>query len=179
MNEGAELMASDLEQAYRPCVGVMVVNRQGQVWIGRRADAPGEPEGPGSWWQMPQGGIDPEEDPRKAALRELQEETGLRTVEIMAEHPEWLRYELPASLIGRAWEGRWRGQRQKWFLVRMLGEDSEVNLTAPETHQVEFEAWRWASLEELPDLIVPFKRDVYRTVIAAFAPLVRPPDSAS
>lgn len=172
-------MENDLEQAYRPCVGIMVINRQGLVWIGRRADAPGEPEGPGSWWQMPQGGIDPEEDPRKAALRELQEETGLRTVEIMTEHPEWLRYDLPPSLVGKAWGGRWRGQRQKWYLARLLGDDSEVNLNAPEPHQIEFDAWRWAPLQELPDLIVPFKRDVYRQVIAVFAPLVRPLDSGS
>ncbi len=162
------------ESAYRPCVGIMVMNRDGRIWVGRRADAPGEPEGPGSWWQMPQGGIDPNEDPRTAALRELFEETGLRSVEIVAEHHDWLTYDLPPSLIGVAWGGRWRGQRQKWFLVRLTGEDSEVNITPPAGHQIEFDAWRWASLAELPGLIVPFKREVYGTVVAAFAPLVRP-----
>ncbi|MCL4766716.1 MAG: RNA pyrophosphohydrolase [Hyphomicrobiaceae bacterium] len=163
-------MQSDREQAYRPCVGIMIINREGLVWIGRRADAPGEPEGPGSWWQMPQGGIDSGEDPRKAALREVKEETGMSTVEVVAEHPEWLRYDLPPGITGTAWSGRWRGQRQKWFLARFLGEDSEVNLAPAAGHQVEFDAWRWAQLEELPALIVPFKRAVYEAVIANFAP---------
>ncbi len=168
-------MSNDQEQAdYRPCVGIMVLNRQGLVWIGRRADAPNEPEGPGSWWQMPQGGIDVEEDPRAAALRELMEETGLHTVEIVAEHPQWLRYDLPPSLVGKAWGGRWRGQRQKWFLTRFLGDDSEVTLTPAPGHQVEFDAWRWAPLSELPALIVPFKRSVYDDVLATFAPLAKP-----
>ena len=167
-------MTSNDEQSYRPCVGIMVINRQGLVWIGRRADAPNEPEGPGAWWQMPQGGIDPDEDPRAAARRELIEETGLRTVEIVAEHPGWLRYDLPPSLIGKAWGGRWRGQRQKWFLLRFLGNDSEVNLIPEPGHQVEFDDWRWAPLDDLPALIVPFKRTVYDDVIATFAPLIKP-----
>ncbi len=171
-------MTGDLDQDYRPCVGIMVINRQGLVWIGRRADAPNEPEGPGSWWQMPQGGIDPEEDPRNAALRELREETGLHTVEIIAEYPDWLRYDLPTNLIGKAWGGRWRGQRQKWFLTRFLGNDSEVNLVPPPGHQVEFDFWRWSRLDELPAAIVPFKREVYSKVIAAFGPLIGPDDKA-
>lgn len=166
-------MQPGTENAYRPCVGIMVMNRDGQIWIGRRADAPGEPEGRGSWWQMPQGGIDPNEDPRAAALRELYEETAIRSVEIVAEHPEWLTYDLPANLIGVAWGGRWRGQRQRWFLVRLTGEDGEINITPPPGHQVEFDQWRWADLSELPDLIVPFKREVYSAVIAAFTPLVK------
>lgn len=173
-------MTSNHEQAqYRPCVGIMVLNRQGLVWIGRRADAPNEPEGRGSWWQMPQGGIDLEEDPRAAALRELTEETGLRTVEVVAEHPKWLNYDLPSNLIGKAWGGRWRGQRQKWFLIRFLGDDSEVTLTPPPGHQVEFDAWRWAPLDQLPALVIPFKRSVYDDVIATFAPLVRPLGSSN
>ena len=160
--------------AYRPCVGMAVVNSDGCVWIGRRADAPGEPEGPGSWWQMPQGGIDDKEDPRTAAFRELQEETGMTAVEIIAEMPGWLHYDLPAELIGKAWKGRYRGQRQKWFLMRFLGDDSQINILPAAGHQVEFDAWRWAPFAEVGDLIVPFKRDVYRTIIETFAPLATP-----
>lgn len=167
-------MSGEALPGYRPCVGIMLLNRQGLVWIGHRADAPGEPEGPGAWWQMPQGGIDPEEDPRAAALRELREETGLRSVEFMAEHPAWLRYDLPPELVGRSWSGRWRGQRQKWFLLRFIGQDAEVNITPPPGHQVEFDAWRWARLSELSALIVPFKREVYDAVITTFAPLAKP-----
>jgi putative (di)nucleoside polyphosphate hydrolase len=159
---------------YRPCVGIMLLNRAGEVWIGRRADAPGEPEGPGSWWQMPQGGIDQNEDPRAAALRELLEETGVRTVQVIAEMPGWLHYDLPPHLVGKAWGGRWRGQKQKWFLMRFLGTDQEVNITPAAGHQIEFDAWRWAPISEIIDLIVPFKREVYRAVVAEFAPLAGP-----
>jgi putative (di)nucleoside polyphosphate hydrolase len=159
---------------YRPCAGIMVLNRDGHVWIGRRADAPGEPEGPGTWWQMPQGGIDEKEDPRTAALRELREETGIRSVEIIAELPGCLYYDLPPHLVGKAWGGRWRGQKQKWFLMRFLGSDEEVNITPAAGHHIEFDTWRWAPVSELIDLIVPFKREVYRAVIAAFAPLATP-----
>jgi putative (di)nucleoside polyphosphate hydrolase len=168
-------MVSDVsKRVYRPCVGIMVVNRRGQVWIGRRADGSGEPEGRGSWWQMPQGGIDEHEDPRTAALRELREETGIRTVEVIAETPGWLYYDLPPDLVGKAWGGRWRGQKQKWFLMRFLGPDEEVNITPAAGHQIEFETWRWAPVSELVELIVPFKREVYRAVVAEFAPLAKP-----
>jgi len=153
---------------YRPCVGIMVLNAEGLVWVGRRADAPGEPEGRGSWWQMPQGGIDKGEVPSKAALRELAEETGMRSVSIIAETPGWLRYELPPEFIGKAWGGKYRGQKQKWFAVRFRGPESEINITPAEGHPVEFEAWRWLPLTELVGLIVPFKRDVYRQVAEAF-----------
>lgn len=160
---------------YRPCVGIMVLNRDGLVWIGRRADAPGEPEGPGSWWQMPQGGIDANEDPAAAALRELYEETGIRSVRILAEMPAWLHYDLPPELLGKAWGGRYRGQKQKWFAVRFEGQDIEINITPAAGHQIEFDAWRWAPVSEILSVIVPFKRDVYEAVLHEFAPLAAPP----
>jgi len=153
---------------YRPCVGIMVLNAEGLVWVGRRIDARGEPEGRGSWWQMPQGGIDQGEDPAKAALRELAEETGMHSVSIVAETPAWLHYDLPPELLGKAWGGRYRGQRQKWFAVRFRGPDSEINIVPSKGHKAEFDAWRWVALDSLADLIVPFKRDVYREVAAAF-----------
>ena len=168
-------MNAEMENlGFRPCVGIMVINRDGLVWIGRRPDAPQEPEGPGTWWQMPQGGIDEHEDPRAAALRELYEETGIRSVEIIGEHPGWLHYDLPKALVPKAWGGRWRGQKQKWFLMRFLGTDDEVRTTPPPGHQVEFAEWRWAALDTLVAQIVPFKRDVYQAVTQAFAPLVGP-----
>jgi putative (di)nucleoside polyphosphate hydrolase len=165
-------MASD-PPAYRPCVGIMVLNRAGKVWIGRRHDAPAEPEGPGAWWQMPQGGIDASEDPAAAALRELGEETGIRSVTLIAESVTWYTYDLPSNLRPNAWSGRYRGQRQKWFAARFTGSDDEVTLVRP-GHKPEFDAWRWAAVDELVGLIVPFKRGVYEQVVAEFAPLVGP-----
>ena len=164
-------MASE-ELFYRPCVGVMVLNATGQVWIGRRHDAPGEPEGPGAWWQMPQGGIDESEDPAKAALRELDEETGIRSVHIIAETPGWYTYDLPPNLRPKAWGGRYRGQKQKWFAMRFAGRDDEVVLERP-GHKAEFDAWRWADIGELLPLVVAFKRDVYSQVINEFAALTK------
>jgi putative (di)nucleoside polyphosphate hydrolase len=165
-------MASD-DAAYRPCVGIMVLNREGLVWIGRRHDAPGEAEGPGSWWQMPQGGIDEREDPRQAALRELDEETGIRSVAIIAESPRWYTYELPENLRPKAWGGRYRGQKQKWFAARFEGKETEIELQRP-GHEPEFDAWRWAPINELVGLIVPFKRGVYEALVRDFAGLARP-----
>ena len=158
---------------YRPCVGIMVLNRTGQIWIGRRRDAPGEPEGPGAWWQMPQGGIDEREDPATAALRELSEETAIHSARISAESQRWYSYELPPNLRPKAWGGRYRGQRQKWFAARFTGSDDEVVLARP-GHKPEFDAWRWAGIDELIGLIVPFKRGVYEQVLAEFAPLATP-----
>jgi putative (di)nucleoside polyphosphate hydrolase len=165
-------MASD-QPAYRPCVGIMVLNRAGKVWVGRRFDAPAEPEGPGFWWQMPQGGIDASEDPAAAALRELDEETGIRSVTIIAESAAWYTYDLPQTLRPNAWGGRYRGQKQKWFAARFTGSDDEVALVRP-GHKPEFDAWRWAGIDELIDLVVPFKRGVYEQVVAEFAVLARP-----
>ena len=156
---------------YRPCVGVMLLNDRNHAWIGRRFDIANE-EGRGEWWQMPQGGIDKGEDPAKAALRELYEETGIRSAEIIAEAPEWYNYDLPKHLIGKAWKGKYRGQTQKWFALRFTGKESEIDLK-PSGHKQEFDAWRWAPMDEVLDLIVAFKRPVYEKVIAAFRHLER------
>jgi putative (di)nucleoside polyphosphate hydrolase len=152
--------------AYRPCVGIMLLNRDGLVWIGSRFDKQND-EGKGHWWQMPQGGIDANEDPAKAALRELREETSVTSAELIAESPRWYNYDLPSHLIGKSWKGKYRGQTQKWFAARFLGDDSEVNLTPP-GHSQEFDQWRWASMDEVADLIIPFKRQVYEQVIRDF-----------
>ena len=151
---------------YRPCVGIMMFNREGRVFVGRRIDQSVEA------WQMPQGGIDEGEEPRDAALRELQEEIGTRNAEILREHPGWLHYDLPEHLIGVALQGRYRGQRQKWFAMRFLGKDSEINLNTPHP---EFSDWRWLGVHELLPAIVPFKRETYGQVIAAFGDLAGDP----
>lgn len=159
---------------YRPCVGIMVIHRNGSVWVGRRSDARYQDEGPGHWWQMPQGGIDPDEDPERAALRELREETGMRSVEVLASSPQWYTYELPPTLLGKAWGGRYRGQKQLWFAVRFLGEDDEIDIDPQDGAEREFDDWKWVPLGELEALIVPFKRQVYAEVVRTFAPLARP-----
>ena len=155
---------------YRPNVGAVLFNRAGDVLVARRADLPNAEGAPGGW-QMPQGGIDDDEDPRGAVLRELAEEIGTDRAEIIGEHPEWLTYDLPSELIGHALGGRYRGQRQRWFALRFLGEDSDIRLDL-DPHP-EFDAWRWAPLAELPVLAVPFKRDIYIVLAASFAPFAR------
>jgi putative (di)nucleoside polyphosphate hydrolase len=159
---------------YRACVGVMVINKAGLVWVGRRADMPGDAEGSGSWWQMPQGGIEKGEEPDTAALRELQEETAITSATILGSTSGWLRYDLPAHLIGIAWNGKYRGQEQKWYAVRFLGEDREINITPDDKEKIEFDAWRWVEIGALPELIVPFKREVYAQVIDAFTRYAKP-----
>ncbi len=159
---------------YRPCVGIVLLNADGLVWVGHRADAPGDAEGQGSWWQMPQGGIGKGEDPARAALRELAEETGITNARIIDETSGWLRYDLPPELVGKAWKGKYRGQEQKWHAARFLGPDTEINITPAPPHKVEFDAWRWVPLSDVVDLIVPFKRPVYRQVVEAFAAHARP-----
>ncbi len=148
---------------YRPAAGVMLLNREGKVFVAQRLDSTLEA------WQMPQGGLDPGEDAETGALRELEEETGIRRdqVEMLARAPEELFYDLPADLVGKLWKGRWRGQRQSWFLCRFLGRDEEIDL---DTAHPEFRAWKWADPEELPAMIVPFKKKLYEDVLAAFRP---------
>jgi putative (di)nucleoside polyphosphate hydrolase len=158
---------------YRPCVGIMLLNREGQAFVGRRADYEGEPEGAGTWWQMPQGGVDEGEDLEAAARRELAEETGVVSARFIARTRDWLTYDLPAELIGIAWEGRYRGQKQMWFAARFEGADSEIDIGPRQGQDQEFDAWRWAKLEELPALVVPFKRAVYVSVIEELGALVR------
>jgi putative (di)nucleoside polyphosphate hydrolase len=142
----------------------MLFNRDGEVFVGKRIDQTVE------GWQMPQGGIDKGETPRQAALRELEEEVGTAKAEIIAEMDDWVTYDLPEHLVGVAFKGKYKGQRQKWFALRFTGSDSDIDLTA---HEPEFSAFQWVSLEALPDLIVPFKRQTYKHVIAAFAPLAK------
>lgn len=160
------------EYPYRAAVGIMLLNREGKVWVGRRRP---------KWacdhsaqiWQMPQGGIEKFEPPLVAAKRELYEETGVTSVEILAEHGDWLTYDLPEHLLGIALKGRYRGQRQKWFAMRFLGTDSEIYIGAKDGLKAEFDNWRWAAIDMVPKLIVPFKRPVYEAVVASFRTFAR------
>jgi putative (di)nucleoside polyphosphate hydrolase len=148
---------------YRPCAGMMLLNREGLIFVGKRLDQTVEA------WQMPQGGIDDGEAPRDAALRELDEEIGTRHVKILREHPDWLTYDLPEHLVGIALKGLYRGQIQKWFALRFLGKDSEIDL---KTKHEEFSEWKWVDADTLMGLIVPFKREIYEKVFAEFSDLM-------
>ena len=150
---------------YRPCVGIMLLNRDGRVFVGRRIDQTVE------GWQMPQGGIDGDETPAEAGLRELKEEIGTDKAVILREMDDWLSYDLPRHLIGVALHGRYRGQKQKWLAMRFTGHDGDIDI---KTHEPEFATWKWLSMEALPGLIVSFKRDTYQKVIAAFRDLAKP-----
>ncbi len=161
---------------YRRCVGIMVLNQAGLVWTGRRL-----PQGNSEWdgspqlWQMPQGGIDKDEEPLAAALRELYEETGIRSVSLLAESRDWITYDLPPHLLGIGLKGKYRGQTQRWFAFRFTGDESEIAIDPPPGgHHPEFDAWDWKPMAELPTLIVPFKRAVYEQVVAEFSRLEQP-----
>lgn len=151
---------------YRPAAGVMLINREGRVFVAQRRDSTLEA------WQMPQGGLDEGEEPQAGALRELEEETGISAslVEIIARCPVELYYDLPDDLVGKMWGGKWGGQRQMWFLCRFVGRDEDVNL---ETEEPEFRAWKWADPEELPAMIVPFKKKLYEEILEAFRDWLR------
>jgi len=156
---------------YRPNVGAVLFNRDGLVFVARRADMPNA-EGPAGGWQLPQGGIDDGENPRAAVLRELEEEIGTRNAEVIGEHQDWLTYDLPSNLLGVAWRGRYRGQRQRWFALRFHGEDNEIRLDL-DPHP-EFDAWRWVPLSDLPALAVGFKRPIYDVLVRSFAAFASP-----
>jgi putative (di)nucleoside polyphosphate hydrolase len=159
---------------YRPCAGITLFNKEGLVFIGRRRQKKSEQILRGHQWQMPQGGIDIGEDPLTAARRELREETNVTSTRVLAEAPGWYCYDVPGQVLKHVWSGKYRGQRQKWFALRFEGEDTEIDVAAPAggSHP-EFDDWRWERLEKLPDLVVPFKREVYEKVVAAFGHLAK------
>lgn len=148
------------ELPHRPCAGIMLLNKKGQVFVAKRIDTEIEA------WQMPQGGIDDGENPENAAIRELEEETGIKNASIIDEYEGWLTYDLPDELIGKVWKGRYKGQTMKWYVMRFNGNDSEINI---KTDHPEFSEWRWANINELPDIIVPFKRNIYQKLSDKFS----------
>jgi len=167
-------MAAYESLPYRPCAGLCVLNRRGLVFIGRRSDGP-EHVDETHVWQMPQGGIDEGEKPYPAALRELYEETNIRSIEKLGEIPGWLIYDIPRDIVGQAWQGQYRGQKQKWFALRFTGDDSEIDIANPGGgHDPEFIDWRWEPMKNLPDLVVPFKRGTYERVVKEFSKFAKP-----
>ena len=165
MNQAPSLPTAPYEQRpYRPCVGIFLLNNDGLVFAGRRIDSRAEA------WQMPQGGIDAGESPLQACMREMREEIGTNTAELVSQHDEWLYYDIPLPLADRLWQGRYKGQKQKWMALRFTGDDSDINIA---TEEPEFCEWKWLSPYDLVDLAVPFNRDVYQNVLAAFAPYLK------
>jgi putative (di)nucleoside polyphosphate hydrolase len=161
MNQTPFLPNAPYEQRpYRPCVGIFLLNNDGLVFAGRRIDSRAEA------WQMPQGGIDARESPLQACMREMREEIGTNRAELISQHDDWLYYDIPLPLADRLWQGRYKGQKQKWMALRFTGDDSDINIA---TEEPEFCEWKWLSPHDLVDLAVPFKRDVYQNVLAAFA----------
>jgi putative (di)nucleoside polyphosphate hydrolase len=152
---------------YRQGVGIVLLNQANKVFVGQRLDKTSEA------WQMPQGGIDPGETPKAAVMRELMEEVGTDKAEIIFELPDWLFYDLPAEIAAKLWKGRYKGQRQKWFVLRFLGDDKDIDIN---TAEPEFSEWKWADLKELPHLVVPFKRNLYAEVISKCSNLFTPQD---
>jgi putative (di)nucleoside polyphosphate hydrolase len=165
MNQTPSLPTAPYEQRpYRPCVGIFLLNNDGLVFAGRRIDSRAEA------WQMPQGGIDAGESPLQACMREMREEIGTNTAELINQHDDWLYYDIPLPLADRLWQGQYRGQKQKWMALRFTGDDSDINIA---TEEPEFCEWKWLSPHDLVDLAVPFKRDVYQNLLAAFAPYLK------
>ena len=165
MNRAPSLPTAPYEQRpYRPCVGIFLLNNDDLVFAGRRIDSRAEA------WQMPQGGIDAGESPLQACMREMREEIGTNTAELVSQHDDWLYYDIPLPLADRLWQGQYKGQKQKWMALRFTGEDSDINIA---TEEPEFCEWKWLSPLDLVDLAVPFKRDVYQNVLAAFAPYLK------
>jgi putative (di)nucleoside polyphosphate hydrolase len=165
MNQTPSLPTAPYEQRpYRPCVGIFLLNNDGLVFAGRRIDSRAEA------WQMPQGGIDAGESPLQACMREMREEIGTNTAELVSQHDDWLYYDIPLPLADRLWQGRYKGQKQKWMALRFTGDDSDINIA---TEEPEFCEWKWLSPHDLVDLAVPFKRDVYQNVLAAFTPYLK------
>jgi putative (di)nucleoside polyphosphate hydrolase len=169
-----QIMSRFEDLPYRSCVGLTVINPAGLVFIGRRSGGP-EHIDETHVWQMPQGGIDSGEDPWPAGLRELYEETNIRSVERLGAIDDWLSYDIPREIVSQAWGGKYRGQTQKWFALRFTGDDSEIDISAPGggTHEPEFIAWKWEPMANLPALVVPFKRSVYARVVREFSKFAR------